>query len=37
MGIDATRKHGYPPVSLPPPEHLAKVDGLWKEYGLPEA
>lgn len=34
MGIDATLKHPYPPVSLPPGEDLAKVDKRWKEYGF---
>ena len=34
MGIDATGKHTYPPVSLPPGEDLARVDERWKEYGF---
>ncbi len=35
MGIDATRKMPYPPVSLPPAEMLAKVREMWSKYGLP--
>ncbi|HKZ50330.1 MAG TPA: UbiD family decarboxylase [Dehalococcoidia bacterium] len=33
--IDATRKHRYPPLSLPPREHLERVDARWESYGLP--
>ena len=33
--IDATRKHRYPPLSLPPREHLERVDAQWEYYGLP--
>jgi UbiD family decarboxylase len=34
MGIDATKKHRYPLVALPPKEHLLKVREQWKEYGF---
>lgn len=34
MGMDATMKHPYPPVSLPPIEDLKKVDQRWKDYGF---
>lgn len=34
VAIDATRKHPYPAVSLPPKEHLDKVAAQWKEYGI---
>jgi UbiD family decarboxylase len=33
--IDATRRWQYPPLSLPPREHLAKVVAQWTDYGLP--
>lgn len=33
--IDATRKHVFPPLALPPKEHLEKVDRQWEQYGLP--
>ena len=36
MGIDATRKIPYPPVSLPPADMLKKVKEMWSKYGLPE-
>ncbi|GAB7388975.1 UbiD family decarboxylase [Bacillaceae bacterium] len=32
MGIDATKKHPFPPVALPPKEHLEKVKRNWQEY-----
>ena len=35
VGIDATRKHAYPPRSLPPREMLQKVAAAWPSYGLP--
>ena len=35
VGIDATRKHAYPPRSLPPPAKMAQVKRAWPEYGLP--
>jgi hypothetical protein len=34
MGIDATRKFAYPPVALPPQEHLEYVDQHWRDYGF---
>jgi UbiD family decarboxylase len=36
LGIDATRKHAYPPPSVPPKEHLDKVDAMWDRYGIHE-
>jgi UbiD family decarboxylase len=36
MGIDATRKLPYPPVSLPPEEMLQKVKEGWAKYDLPD-
>ncbi len=32
--IDATRKHKFPALALPPDEHLRRVDGQWAKYGL---
>jgi UbiD family decarboxylase len=34
VAIDATRKHAYPAISLPPKEHLDLVSTRWKEYGI---
>ena len=34
VAIDATRKHDYPAISLPPKEHLDRVAAQWKEYGI---
>ena len=34
IGIDATRKHAFPPVAFPPAEHVLEVERRWKEYGL---
>lgn len=34
VAIDATRKHEYPAVSLPPKEHLDIVASKWKEYAI---
>jgi hypothetical protein len=34
MAIDATRKHDYPAISLPPKDHLDRVASHWKEYGI---
>lgn len=34
VAIDATKKHEYPAVSLPPKEHLDLVASRWKEYGI---
>jgi UbiD family decarboxylase len=33
--IKATRKHAFPPLALPPEDHLKKVDAQWGKYGLP--
>jgi 4-hydroxy-3-polyprenylbenzoate decarboxylase/2,5-furandicarboxylate decarboxylase 1 len=35
VGIDATRKHAYPPRSLPPRQMLQDVKDAWPGYGLP--
>lgn len=32
--IDATKKHKYPSLALPPKEHLEEVERKWKEYGM---
>jgi UbiD family decarboxylase len=34
VAIDATKKHSYPAVSLPPEEHLKLVEKNWREYGF---
>lgn len=34
VGIDATRKHGYPPLAVPPTEHLDRVAEQWDKYGI---
>jgi UbiD family decarboxylase len=34
LAIDATRKHAYPAVSLPPKDHLEIVARRWEEYGI---
>ncbi len=34
IAIDATRKHAYPPIALPPKEHLEYVDRNWSKYGF---
>jgi UbiD family decarboxylase len=34
IAIDATRKHEYPAVALPPKEHLDLVASRWKEYRI---
>ncbi len=36
IGIDATRKHAYPALAVPPKEHLERVDDQWKRYGIRE-
>jgi UbiD family decarboxylase len=36
IGIDATRKHAFPDVAVPPKEHLELVRKNWQSYGLPE-
>ena len=35
VGIDATRKHAYPPRALPPTQMLQDVIAGWPSYGLP--
>lgn len=34
IGIDATRKHAFPPIAFPPKEHVIEVEKRWREYGL---
>jgi len=34
IGIDATRKHAYPAVAVPPQEHLERVRKEWESYGF---
>jgi UbiD family decarboxylase len=34
VAIDATRKHAYPGISLPPQEHLDRVAERWDDYGI---
>ncbi len=34
VGIDATRKHSFPPIALPPKEHLERVRQGWSSYGF---
>ena len=34
VAINATKKHKYPSLALPPKEHLLKVDAKWDAYGL---
>ncbi len=36
VGIDATRKHSYPALAVPPKEDLEKVDARWESYGIQE-
>lgn len=36
IGIDATRKHVFPGIALPPKEHLDRVRGQWGSYGFAE-
>jgi UbiD family decarboxylase len=36
VGIDATKKHPFPPLAVPPKEHLEKVDAQWERYGIRE-
>ena len=36
VGIDATRKHPYPPAAVPPKEHLERVAAHWERYGIRE-
>ena len=35
-GIDATRKHSFPALAVPPKEHLEKFDAQWHRYGIRE-
>jgi len=32
--INATRKHAFPALALPPKEHLEIVDRQWEKYGF---
>jgi UbiD family decarboxylase len=32
--IDATRKHAFPALAIPPSDHLARVAADWESYGL---
>ncbi|OGQ77830.1 MAG: hypothetical protein A3F90_19395 [Deltaproteobacteria bacterium RIFCSPLOWO2_12_FULL_60_19] len=34
LGIDATRKHRFPDIALPPKEHLDRVRKEWESYGF---
>ena len=34
VAIDATKKHAYPPIALPPSDHLERVKSQWKDYGI---
>jgi UbiD family decarboxylase len=34
VGMDATRKHAFPPLAVPPKDHLARVDADWDRYGI---
>lgn len=34
VAIDATRKHDYPAIALPPKEHLDRVAAQWEKYGI---
>ena len=34
IGIDATRKHSYPGLAVPPKEHLEYVRERWEGYGF---
>lgn len=34
IGMDATRKHSFPEVALPPKEHLNRVRAQWESYGF---
>ncbi|MFQ5853306.1 MAG: UbiD family decarboxylase [Candidatus Binatia bacterium] len=36
LGIDATRKHPFPALAVPPKEHLEKVEAQWERYGIRE-
>jgi len=34
VGIDATKKHSFPHLAVPPREHLERVDAQWERYGI---
>lgn len=34
IGIDATRKHPFPAIAMPPKEHLDRVRREWRSYGF---
>ena len=34
VGIDATKKFLFPPLAVPPKEHLEKVDAEWQNTAL---
>lgn len=34
IGIDATRKHAFPGIAMPPKEHLDRVRREWENYGF---
>ncbi len=34
LGIDATRKHAFPGVAVPPKEHLDLIRNNWSSYGF---
>ncbi len=34
LGIDATRKHFFPAIAMPPKEHLDRVRAEWGSYGF---
>jgi len=36
VGIDATKKHPFPHLAVPPREHLERVDAQWERYGIRE-
>ena len=36
LGIDATKKHTFPNLAVPPKEHLEKVAAMWERYGIKE-
>lgn len=34
IAIDATKKHDYPAIAVPPREHLDRVAAQWEQYGI---
>jgi len=36
VGIDATRKHVYPALAVPPKRDLDRVAAKWDTYGISE-